>query len=94
MNIQIVEKIIRFQFFFLDNVVKIAKNLLGVLWQDKIGVQKTRLKTGFVLQNIYFCHKTPEYQKTGFKSEIIKFKHFYSFYKGDTKEVHWIRKWK
>ena len=54
------------------NVVKIAKNLLGVLSQDKFGVKKIIKKNGFVLENALFVTRPPSSKKTALKSEIIK----------------------
>ena len=53
-------------------MVKIAKNLLGVLSQDKFGVKKLSKKIGFVLENALFVTKPPSTKKTGLKSEILK----------------------
>ena len=70
-----------------DKVVKIAKSLLGVLWQDKFGVKKSSKKNGFVLENALFVTTPPSTKKNGFKvwnNEILVF--FTVFTKG-TQEI-------
>ena len=69
-----IQKSYKFSNILGDKVVKIAKNLLGVLWQDKFGVIKNRLKkAGFVLENALFVTTPPSTKKTDLKSEIMKF---------------------
>ena len=70
-----------------ERVVKIPKNLLGVLWQDKLGIKRIVSKNWIYFRKCIFCHKTPKHQKNVFKVwNNIKFSIFYSFYKGDLKQ--------
>ena len=57
------------------------KKLLGVLSQDKIGVEKIVYKNWIRFRKCIFCDKTPKYQKNGFEvwnNQILAF--FHSFY--------------
>ena len=45
------------------NIVKIAKNLMGVLWQDKSGVKKSSFKMGNILENAFFVTTPPNIKK-------------------------------
>ena len=51
-------------------------------------------KNGFVVENALFVTRPPNTKKTGLNSEITKFLYFLQFSLRDTRESHWIRKWK
>ena len=59
------------------NIVKEAKNLLGVLWQDESGVKKkSSRKTVNILENALLVTTPPNTKKTRFYSEKRNVKYF------------------
>ena len=59
----------QFAKFLGKMVVNIAKNLLGVLSQDKVGVKKAYRKVRNILENAFFVTTPPNRKKLGLKSE-------------------------
>ena len=52
------------------NIIKVAKNLLGVLWQDELGVKKkSSRKNVNILENALVVTTPPSIKKTHFYSE-------------------------
>ena len=62
-------KINLFSKYLEKNIVKTAKNLLGVLSQGKSGVKKSSLKMGNILENAFFVTTPPSIEKMRLKSE-------------------------
>ena len=69
-----------------ERVVKIAKNLLGVLWQDKLGIKRIVSKNWIYFRKCIFCHKTPKYQKNVFKVWNNKILAFFTVFTKSTQE--------
>ena len=62
------------------NIVKVAKNLLGVLWQDELGVKKkSSRKNVNILENALVVTTPPSIKKTHFYSENSIFCYFVQF---------------
>ena len=69
MNTQKIEKIIGLP-NIPKNIIKVAKNLLGVLWQDELGVKKkSSRKNVNILENAFFVTTPRSIKKTRFYSE-------------------------
>ena len=71
-------KINLFSKYLEKNIVKTAKNLLGVLSQGKSGVKKIVFKNGKHFRKCVFCDNTPKYWKNAFKVWKIKITNIFS----------------
>ena len=77
-NTQKIDKLICFPNILKKNIVKTAKNLLGVLSQGKSGVKKIVFKNGKHFRKCVFCDNTPKYWKNAFKVWKIKITNIFS----------------
>ena len=70
MNTQKIEEKNNWFAKYPKNIIKVAKNLLGVLWQDELGVKKkSSRKNVNILENALVVTTPPSIKKTHFYSE-------------------------